>query len=240
MIRLGLAGVLLALCIVDSALADETPRTISVTGSGFVSVPPDMARLSLSVSERDPSLGVAQQAVAAVTARVLEFLDDLGIERNKINSTGATVQPNYRWNRDTQEQELMGYIAQRRIEVEILNLDSLGKVIEGAVAAGVNQVSQPVLDSTGRRDAYRKALAAAASDARQNAQTLADTMGVQLGSVLAMNSGSRGTPEPRPMMRAQADTMAVAESAPETYNAGDIRFDATVSAVFELNTESKN
>jgi len=44
-------------------------------------------------------------------------------------------------------------------------------------------------------------------------------------------------PEPRPLMRAQADTLAVAESAPETYNAGDIRFDASVSAVFELITE---
>ena len=237
MIRLGVAIVLLVLSAAGVAWAEETPRTISVTGIGFVSVPPDMARLSLSVSERDSSLRAAQQAAAAVTARVLELLDELGVDRKKVNSTGATVQANYRWNRDTQEQELIGYIAQRQIEVEILDLDNLGEIVEGAVAAGVNQVSRPVLDSTARRDAYRKALATAATDARANAQTLADTMGVQLGPVVHMTTGGGMVPEPRPMMRAQADTMAIAESAPETYNAGDIRFDASVSAVFQLIAE---
>jgi len=237
MIRFSVAIVLLVLSAAGLAQADETPRTISVTGIGFVTVPPDMARLSLSVSERDPSLEVAQKAATAVTASVLKFLDSLGIDREKINSTGATVQPNYRWNRDTQEQELIGYVAQRQIEVEILDLDKLGEIVEGAVTAGVNQVSRPVLDSTERRGAHRKALAIAATDARENAQTLADTMGVQLGPVVHMTTGGGVVPEPRPMMRAQADMMAVAESAPETYNAGDIRFDASVSAVFELIAE---
>lgn len=234
MIRLCVTVFLLALSGASYAQAGEMPRTISVTGIGFVTIPPDMARLSLSVNERDPSLGQAQQAVATVTARVLEYLDGLGIDREKINSTGATVQPNYRWNRDTQEQELIGYIAQRQIEVEIVDLGIIGKVVEGVVASGVNQVSRPVLDSTNRRAAYRQALSAAATDAQENAQTLAITMGVKLGPVMQMNSGARMMPEPRPMMRAQADMMAVAESAPETYNAGDIRFDASVSAVFEL------
>jgi len=236
MIRLSVAIILLVFSAAGLVQADEIPRTISVTGSGYVTVSPDMARVSLSVSERDPMLPVAQQAAAAVTARVLELLDGLGIERKKINSTGATVQPNYRWNRDTQEQELIGYIAQRRIEVEILDLEILGKVIEGAVAVGVNQVSRPALDSTARRNAYRQALAKAATDARDNAHTLADAMGVKLGPVMQMSVGG-GVPEPRPMMRAQAEMMAVAESAPQTYNAGDIRFDASVSAVFELITE---
>lgn len=236
MIRLSIAMILLVFGAAGLVQADEMPRTISVDGSGYVTVPPDMARVSLSVTERDPSLPAAQQAAAAVTTRVLALLDGLGIDRKQVNSTGATVEPSYRWNRDTQEQELTGYIAQRQIDVEILDLEGLGKVIEGAVAAGVNQVSPPVLDSTARRDAYRKALANAATDARENAQTLADTMGVKLGPVLQMNTGSR-VPEPRPMMRAQADMMAVAESAPETYNAGDIRFEASVSAVFTLVNE---
>ena len=233
MIRLSVAIILLAFSAAGLVQADEMPRTISVTGTGYVTVPPDMARISLSVSERDPSLPAAQQAVAEVTARVLEFLDGLDIDRKKINSTGATVQPNYRWNRDTQEQELIGYIAQRRIEVEVLDLEILGKVVEGAVAVGVNQVSRPALDSTARRGAYRQALAKAATDARENAQTLADAMDVKLGPVMQMSVGGR-VPEPRPMMRAQAETMAAVEIAPETYNAGDIRFDASVSAVFEL------
>ncbi len=233
MIRFSVAIILLAFLASGTARADEDLRTISVDGSGHVAVAPDKARLSLSVIERDPSLQAAQQAVGDVTARILKLVDGLGIDRKHVNSTGATVRPNYRWNRETKEQELIGYIAERQIEVEIRDLASLGKVVEGAVRAGANQVSPPVLDSTRRRDAYRDALAKAATDARKNAETLADTLDVKLGPVILISAGGK-PPPPQPMMRAQLAMASSDESAPATYNAGDIRFDASVSAVFML------
>jgi len=235
MIRLSIATILLALSLSGAAQADENPRTIAVDGSGYVTVPPDMARLSMSVIERDPSLAAAQQAAADVTGSILELLDSLDIDRKQISSTGATVQPNYRWNRTTEEQELVGYIAQRQIGVKILDLASLGKIVEGAVEAGVNQVSSPVLDSTRRRDAYREALANAATDARKNAETLAETLGVTLGPVLQIDADNNPSP-PRPMMRATAEAMVMSDAAqaPATYNAGDIRIDASLSAEFML------
>lgn len=236
MFRSCLATILLLFLTANLAVADSIERTISVSGVGHVQVAPDMARLSLAVAERDQIVQAAQARAADVTNRVLTLLDDLGVNRKYVNSTGATIQPEYRWNRDTQEQELIGYIARRQIDVELRDLEKLGDVVEGAVAAGTNQISRPVLDLTTRRDQYRNALAIAAADARANAQTLAESMGARLGPVLQM-SADRLRPEPIPLMRAQADVMAVAESAPETYNAGDIRLDASISAVFELITE---
>jgi len=233
MIRLIIAILLLTISLPGAAHAEADTRTVTVDGSGHVTVQPDMARLSMSVIERDPSLAAAQQAAADVTARILQLLDDLGIDRKLVSSTGATVQPNYRWNRTTEQQELIGYIAQRQIEVKILDLAHLGKVVEGAVGAGVNQVSPPVLDSTHRRDAYREALANAATDARKNAETLADTLGVTLGPVMEIDAGSN-QPPPRPMMAGRAEAMVMSDSAAATYNAGDIRIDAAVSVVFSL------
>jgi uncharacterized protein YggE len=233
MIRTGVAMILLALCIAGPVCADDDDRTISVSGMGQVAVPPDMARLRVSVVERNDSLSVAQGAVADVTARILKLLGGLGIDRKYINSTGASVQPNYRWNRDKDEQELIGYIAERRIEVEIRDLEILGKIVEGAVEAGANQVSPPVLDSTRRRDAHREALAKAAEDARENAETLAGALGVKLGPVVEINA-VRGSASPQPIMRGQVTMAASAESAPASYSAGDIRFEASVNAVFTL------
>jgi len=90
-----------------------------------------------------------------------------------------------------------------------------------------------VLDSTERRKVYREALARAADDARDNARALADSFGVTLGPVIRIDAG--GPPsQPRPMMREQQFAVASAELAPETYNAGDIRFDAAINAVFSL------
>lgn len=227
--------ILLVPCLAPwPATAAETPRTITVDGSGYATVEPDTARLNLSVEARDPSLAQAQRDVADVTARVLALLAELGVERRHIDSTAATVQPHYRWNRQTEQQELIGYIAARRLNVEIRDLGLLGRAVEGAVAAGVNQVSPPALDSTERRQTHRAALAAAAADARANAETLADSLGVRLGPVIRIDAGGGSPPPPRPLARGVQEMALSADAAPATYNAGEIRFDAAVSVEFAL------
>jgi len=156
MLRLFITSLLMVISCQVSAGDTELPRTISVNGKGYATIQPNMARLSLSVVEHDASLSAAQDSVANITARVLALLDELDVERQYIDSTGATVRPNYRWNRDTEQQELIGYIAERRIDIEVRDLDMLGKVVESAVNTGVNRVSPPVLITAGARQ-YRTA-----------------------------------------------------------------------------------
>jgi len=231
----GVLALLIPLLAPQPVIAAETPRTITVDGSGYATVKPDTARLSLSVEARDPSLAQAQRDVADVTARVLALLAELGVERRYVDSTAATVQPHYRWNRQAEQQEQIGYIAGRRINVEIRDLALLGRAVEGAVAAGVNQVSPPALDSTERRETYRAALAAAAADARANAKTLAAGLGVRLGPVIRIDAGSGDRSLPQPRMRgAEEISVMAAKATAETYQAGDIRFEAAVSVMFAL------
>lgn len=233
--RLQISGALISsLMIAGLALADDHPRTVSVDGTGSVTVAPDMARVSMGIMALSDNLESAQKDVAAVTSRVLALTDRLGVDRKYVNSTGASVRPNYRWNRDRDEQELTGFVVERSIEVELRDLDKLGQLIEQAVGTGVNQVSPPLLDSTQRRDSYRQALALAVADARQNAATLAAAAGEQLGPIQSIVASS-GYASPRPMLRAQAD-MAMAEGA-ASYNAADLRFDASISVVFALTSD---
>jgi uncharacterized protein YggE len=223
----------LAFVLIGSAAGAETERTVSVNGSGFFSAAPDIARLQLAVVERSPSVTSAQTAAASVTNKILALLDKLGVDRALINTTGASVQPDYRWNQVKEQQELIGYIAQRDIQIELRDLDKLGELIEGAVKAGINQMQPPVLDSSKRRDAYRAALALAAQDAYANAATLAKAMEAKLGRIVTIDATEVGA-IPQPMYRMQADAAMAAESAPQSYSAGDLRFEATVRAVFAL------
>lgn len=218
-----------------AAQSDEMPHTISVGGNGEVRVPPDMARVSIAVEERDPSLTVAQKAVADATEKVMDLVDDLDIEDRHVDTTGARIQPDYRWNRQSEEQELVGYIVRRQIDVELRDLELLGELIDGAVRAGVNQVSPPVLDTSRRREAYREALAKAVQDARQNAEAIADSLRVDLGDVVQVNATPR-TPIPRPLAQARMAQMGVAEADTGTagYQPGELRLEAMVIAVFEI------
>lgn len=214
------------------SLAQTEPRTITVTGTGSATAVPDRASVHMSIVARSATVIEAQAAAADVTAKVLAMTDDLDIDRDAVDTTGASVRPDYRWNREREEQELRGYIAERQIRVDLKDLEKLGELVEGAVKVGVNQVSPPQLDSSKRRDAYRDALDAAARDARANARQLASSLGATLGAVLQISSTSRPPPPIQYARALAADAMEA--QAPQTYNAASLEFDATITAVFEL------
>lgn len=225
-------SIIALLALSNAALAQQELRTITVNGIGSSSVAPDRAAVQMSIVARSSTVAAAQEVAADVAAKVLEVTGNLGIDREQVDTTGSSVRPDYRWNREREEQELRGYIAERQIQVDLRDLDKLGALIEGAVEAGVNQVSPPQLDSSKRREAYREALDAAARDAQANAAQLASSLGARLGEVLQITTDSQPAP-PRPFMRAaMADSMEA--TAPETYNAANLGFDATITAVFEL------
>jgi len=79
----------------------------------------------------------------------------------------------------------------------------------------------------------REAMTKAVEDARLNAETLAGAAGVKLGPVRTLN-GSASAP-PMPMYR-QAVAMADVAAAPpaETYQPGEMKFSAMVSAEYDL------
>ena len=214
-------------------MAEEQARSITVDGIGFAEVEPDRATIRMSIIARDQKRAAAQKRAADVTNRVLKMTDRMDIARDQVDTTGASVRPDYRWNREKEEQELRGYIAERQIAVEIDDLEKLGVLVEGAVSSGVNQVSPPQLDSRKRRETYRRALRAAAEDAKANALQLADTLGARLGHVISINSGTNAPRPPTPHA-AGVRSMAVESDAVESYNAADLRFNAIVTVVFEL------
>ena len=215
-----------------SVMATELTHTVSVTGTGTSSAAPDSATVQMSIVVRAPKLKAAQGAAADVTANVLELTDGLGIDRNLVDTTSAIARPDYRWNPEKQEQELRGYIAERQMTVGVEDLDVLGQLVEGAVGAGVNQVSPPQLQSSGREKALRKALELAALDARANAEVLASTLDARIGDVISINSGSSRPPTPGPQLRMA--TASAESDAAATYNPADLTFSATVNVVFEL------
>jgi len=218
------------------AMADEKmPRTVSVAGEASILAAPDRASINASVQSRNVDMATARSEVVDVSARFLALCKKLRIDESSVSTTGLTIQPEYRWDQKNREQILIGYFVSRQLRVELDDIELIGKLIEGAVDAGVNQVSPPVLDSSKRKKLYRQALAAAADDARANAKALADELDVILGPVRSIDAGGGGVPAP--LMRGRMEAMQ-ADMAPEaTYQAGDIEFAARVNATFDLITD---
>jgi uncharacterized protein YggE len=230
-----LAGALAVVLVPCAALADsERPRTVSVSGSGEVAAEPDVAFVTLGVEARKPSMADARAEVARTVERVLALTRDLRIDPKLVNATRVQVQPEYSWNEKDRKRVLLGYLVSRQVQVEVRDLEQLGPLLERAVDAGVNQVNDPMLDSSKRKSLEREAMAKAVDDARLNAETLARAAGVKLGPVRMLN-GSASAP-PMPVYRRGPMVMADAAAAPpaETYEPGEMKFNAMVNAEYDL------
>ena len=221
--------------LVVHAAEEAHPRTVSVSGSGEVAAEPDRAHVTLGVEARKPTMAEARTEVAATVERVLALTRQLRIDPKLVNATRVQVQPEYSWNDKDRKRVLLGYLVSRQVQIELRDLEQLGPLLERAVDAGVNQVNDPRLDSSRRKSLEREAMAKAVEDARLNAEALATAAGARLGPVRVL-SGATSMP-PVPMYQrsvAMADAAMPAAPPPPSYEPGEMKFTAMVSAVYDL------
>ena len=227
---LALAALLFAATAANGQQAEQ-PRTIGVSGQGEVRAEPDRASLTLGVESRKPKLDDARAEVAKTVEAVLKLTRELKVDSKLVRSTRVTVQPEYNWNAQANERNLIGYYVARQVEVELHDLEKLGQLLERATDLGVNQMGDPRLDSSKRQDLVREALAKAVVDARQNAEVIAKAAGAQLGPARTLNGHPEFTAPPVPMVRAMA---MEAKTAGAPYQSGEMTFNATVNVQYDL------
>lgn len=229
-----LATIMASLAFATNAWgAEPEPRTIMVSGQGEVRAEPDKAMLQLGVESRKPTLEAARADVAKAVEAALKLTRDLKIEQKHVRTTRLNVQPEYNWDNEARERNLIGYYVSRTIEVDLRDLEKLGQLLERAVDIGINQVSDPQLDSSKRRDLEREALAQAVQDARLNAEAVAKAADARLGPPRTISANSGFLPPPVPMMRGKAMAMEAADTA-QSYQTGQLGFTATVQVQYDL------
>lgn len=224
---------LASLWFASVASAQSEPRTISVSGQGEIQAEPDRASLTLGVEARKPKLEEARADVTKAVDAVLKLTRDLKIDSKHVRTTRINVQPEYNWDNNARERQLLGYYVSRQVEVDLRDLEKLGQLLERAVDLGINQIGDPQLDSSKRRELERKALAEAVQDAKLNAEAVAQAAGARLGPPRTISASSGFVPPPMPM-RGKAMVAMEAADASQTYQSGQMGFTATVQVQYDL------
>ncbi|NGY06530.1 SIMPL domain-containing protein [Solimonas terrae] len=213
------------------------PRIVAVDGQGEVSTLPDRARLNLAADALDPDLKTAEAQVNGIVRAYLAEAHKLGASDKEISTAGISINPEYVWDDKAKQQKLVGYRARRDIAVTVSNLDKLGDFVLGATRVGINHVSSPTLESSQADALTREALAKAATDARDKARLLAETLGMKLGPVRTLRVNN-DMPPPTPMVMAKAMAYSAADSNGGNdemgFAGGEIKYRATASAEFDL------
>lgn len=229
------AGVLAVSAIANAA--EPAPRTITVSGQGQIQAEPDKAIVNLGVESRRPKLEEARAEVAKTVEAALKLTRDLKIDQKYVRATRINVQPEYNWDNDTRERNLIGYYVSRQIEVDLRDLEKLGQLLERAFDLGINQVSEPQLDSSKRRDLEREALARAVQDARLNAEAVAKAAGARLGAPRTIAASSGFVPPPVPYQKRTMAAMAESDAA-STYQSGEMSFTGNVQVEYDFIPDS--
>ncbi len=205
-IRTVAAGTLGALIVAVAALSahagpataaptasDPATHTISVSGTGRVTVVPDVARVSLGVTINQSTVKAARSSAAEKMTSIIAAIKGLGIADADIQTTGLNLNPQYT---NSSPNRVIGYTISEQIQVTIRDLDKAGDVVDAATAKGATDVNGISFELADPAKAMNDARAAAVTAARASAQAMATAGSVSLGAVVSMTDASVSQPYP--------------------------------------------
>ncbi len=213
-----------------TAQAAETTPTISVNGTGMVAVAPDMAHITVGVVQEAITAAEAMTMMSDAMAAVMAQMTAAGIDDADMQTGSLRLDQRYE-NDINGSRKPAGYAAYADIQVQVVDLDMLGAVLDAAVRDGANQMNGlrfDVADKAPHLDAARRA---AVADALAKAAVYSSAAGVALGDLMSISEGSSGG-RPMPMM-AEAAFDSARRSVPIA--AGELTISASVSIVWALN-----
>ncbi len=223
----------IASCLSFNASSATDTAYIAVSGKATMTISPDRAELTLSADHNADRADQAQKQVQRVIEKSLAFLSTQGINKADIRSTTLSLQPQYVWDRDQQQQRLAGYRASQSIVVTLQNINLLQSTIDGGLTAGVTRLSPPRLFHSKQNALERQVLAMAVKDSRANAEAAAEALQVTLGQPLAIEVQSNNA-GPHPEFRAVAMMSSDGGAPADTQLTGQIEITMQVTARFGL------
>jgi uncharacterized protein len=220
---------LLAAFVVSSTVAPAAQPSgteITASGTGSVSLPPDVATVNAAVETNAENANEAISQNNARYNRIVAALAELGIARSDIALTYYNVGYNPRpQTPPVNASERYGYTVSRSFSVKVRKIASAGRVSDTCIGAGataINGVSFGLADpNVARAQATMKAVA----EARANATALAQAAGLRISSIKSIEL--LGGANPVPLMRA-----AAAPNPPTELDQSNVNVTVSVSVVF--------
>jgi len=206
----------------------EPKHTIAVSATSTIYVEPDLATITFSVVNEAQTASKAMDENVKRMNAVISRLKQLGVEDKDLKTTNFNISLRYEQDNAMRKRVLIGYQMYQSLLVKIRNFQKIADIIDGALDAGVNQVSNLVFMVENPEDVQKQARIQAIEKAKVKAQELADKLGIQLGRVVGFNENSSGL---RPF-NARAG-MEAAGASPQI-ESGENEIAITVMIIYEI------
>jgi uncharacterized protein YggE len=162
-------------------------RSMNVSGTGRVSVVPDIATINIGVRTEADDVNDALDGNTAQANAIAKILKDLGVEDKDIQTSNFNVYPSDRYNPMTGEVEGRYFVVENTVMVNVRDLTKLGDVLSAVVDAGANNIYGITFSVEDRDAAVAEARDLAIADAKAKAESIAKAAGVELGDLISIN-----------------------------------------------------
>jgi uncharacterized protein YggE len=216
-----------------TAAAPRPGSTITVPGQGSVRVAPDVADLHLGVVSIRPTAAAARAAAADAMRAILDALAVAGVERRDLRTTlvGLDAVRDYS---SPSGPTITGYQLTNTVEATIRMIETVGGVIDAALAAGATSMDGLTFHLDEPAEALAAARRLAVVDARARATTLAAEAGVGLGGVVTIVEGGGYVPgPPRPAVEFRAKAATAGPTTPVEGGTNELTIGLTVVFAIE-------
>ena len=211
------------------AAVQPPQRTINVSGTGQVTIKPDIAYINIGVHTEMPSAADAVAQNNTNSQAVIDALKAAGVAADDLQTTNFNIYPNNQTGPDGKTVSTT-YMVDNTVSVKVRDLTKLGAVLDAAVKAGANNVNNIQFDVVDKTKALSDARAAAVKAAKDEATQLAAAAGVTLGDVQTINYNEN---TPGPIFYAKSAGLAAADSSVPV-SAGTMDISVNVTMTYEI------
>jgi uncharacterized protein YggE len=243
----------------DSLLGESpSPATISFSGHGEVNAVPDIANVYFTISKDAATVKDAQDGVAVIEKKALDFLKTKSVADKDIQTANASFNPKYEYRQaicppipmgagtagvtvspsspyycPTGKQVIIGYTASESITVKIRNTDDAGAIMQGLGLTGVSDLNGPNF-AIDKEDALKaQARKLAIDDAKEKAKVLAKDLGVSLGKIASFSESGGGYPIMYAQSAMMKDSVGTAPD-PAVIPKGENTISSDVTITYEI------
>ena len=226
---IGMGTALLSSCVLGRPEKEVAPvRSITVSGSGSISVKPDMVSMKFIVRNTGWNCPQVAERNAINTTNTINAIKEAGIPESDISTFDYSI------SQDNSHSYAGEYTVRNTIAVIIRNIELTGKVIDAAVKnnTGANGITAFEYLVSDKATALREARTLAIKNAQDAASLLAGASGCKVNGVLEIRedytSASRGND-----MMFKAVSME-AGSTPTPIVEGNVTITSNVTVKYEL------
>jgi uncharacterized protein YggE len=171
----------------EEMLSTTGLHTVTVVGEGTVSIEPDISMATIGVEVVRPTVREASAAAQSVMDEVRAALLSQGIDETDIPTRNYSIFAERFGPGGLLDDDEVRYRVSNTVFITIRDLESIGDVLDAAIAAGANNIYGVEFSLSDPAAVESEARSQAVADAYDKAEELAGLIGVGIGEVMGIS-----------------------------------------------------